>query len=150
MGGLATFFAGWRAWVAALAVSTVVAAGAGFYAGHHWAGDDLEILRAQVAQQHADTADASLKKLQGFIAQMQVASQDYGQTRDQLFARLDLLRKDLHNAAKAVPLPPDCRPDAGRVRALSEAVDTTNAVIAAPTVGGFGETMRSHPATPGG
>jgi hypothetical protein len=142
---LASFFAGWKAWVAALGVTTLVAAGGGFYAGHHWAGDDLQQLRAQVAQQHADTADASLKKLQGFIDQMQVASQEYGQSRDQMFARLDLLRKEFRNAVKAAPLPADCRPDAVRVRNLSEAVDTTNAAIAAPTGGGFGETVRTHP-----
>lgn len=147
---LASFFAGWRAWVAALGVATLVAAGGGFYAGHHWAGDDLQQLRAQVAQQDADTADASLKKLQGFIDQMQVASQEYGQSRDQMFARLDLLRKEFRNAVKAAPLPPGCFPDAARVRALSEAVDTTNAAIAAPVGGGFGETVRTHTVSPGG
>lgn len=147
---LASFFAGWRAWVAALGVTTLVAAGGGFYAGHHWAGDDLQALRAQVAQQHADTATASLKKLQDFIDQMQVASVQYGETRDQLFARMDALKKEFRNAVKAVPLPPGCFPDAGRVRALTEAVDTTNAAITPAAGGGSGETVRSHPPAFGG
>lgn len=147
---LVSFFAGWRAWVAALGVTTLVAAGGGFYAGHHWAGDDLQALRAQVAQQHADTADASLKKLQDYIAGIQAASTEYGQTRDQLFTRLDKIQKDFRNAIKPAPLPADCRPDAGRVHALTESVDATNAAIAAPTVGGFGETVRTSPVPPGG
>lgn len=150
MDWLASLFAGWRAWAAALGLSTLAAAGGGFYAGHHWAGDDLQKLRAEMAQQHADTAEASLKKLQGFIDSMQAAAVGYGQDRDKLNASLDALRKDLLHAIKTSPLPPDCRPDAGRVRALSEAIDTTNAVIAAPTVGGFGETMRTHRPARGG
>ncbi len=144
MAWLASFFAGWRAWVAALGVTTLVAAGGGFYAGHHWAGDDLQALRAQVAQQHADTATASLKRLQDFIDQMQVASVQYGETRDQLFARMDALKKEFRNAVKAAPLPPGCFPDAGRVRALSEAVTATNSAADPEAVSGFGETVRTN------
>lgn len=144
MDWLASLFAGWRAWAAALGLSTLAAAGGGFYAGHHWAGDDLQKLRAEMAQQHADTADASLKKLQGFIDQMQAAEVDYGQNRDQLNAKLDALKKEFHNAVKANPLPPDCRPDDVRMRKLTEAVTATNAIAADPeAVAGFGETVRS-------
>jgi hypothetical protein len=147
---LLSFLSGWKAWAAALGLSAVAAAGGGFYAGKHWAGDDLAQYKAQVAQQHADDATKALQKFKDLAANIQTASINYGSTRDQLNAKLDTITKEFRNAIKPSPLPPDCRPDAGRVRALTEAVTLTNSSIAPSALRGFGETVRTAPAPNGG
>lgn len=133
--------------LAAGAIGAVLIFSAGAYADHRWNESKIADLRAEHAQEAADNATAALQRLAKQMDGMQKASADYGATRDQLFTRLDTLNKEFHNAIKPAPLPPDCMPDAARVRALAEAVTATNAAADPGATIGFGETVRTPPAS---
>lgn len=107
-------------------------------------GYELRIaqIHRDYSEQKAADVSASLAKLQGFIAAMNSASTEYGDTRAELFKRLDALNRNFRNAIKAAPLPIDCKPDPVRVQALTNAIDAANA---AASQHGFGETVRSTP-----
>lgn len=122
-------FLTWKAWAAALGLSTIVAAGGGFYAGHHWAGDDLANLKAQYSARDAAAYKAALQKFTDLSERVTVADSNYGETKIKIDANFAAMRKQLQEALKAKPLPKDCAPDEGRLNALNEAVDVTNSVL---------------------
>jgi hypothetical protein len=100
--------------------------GGGFYAGHHWESVALADQRAQDAEKAAGDAAAALKRLEGFVSSMNLASAQYDQTIQQIANGFQTVQKDFANATKAKPLPVNCKPDAGRVRALTASIAAVN------------------------
>ncbi|VVD76038.1 hypothetical protein PEP31012_00845 [Pandoraea eparura] len=68
------------------------------------------------------SAVAALADFAETASKVKEAADSYISERAAIAGKLDQLSKDLKNYAKDKPLPADCRPDAGRVRSLSEAV----------------------------
>lgn len=108
-------------------------------------GYQTEIAQLKLSQANAQVVSiqTSLDQLQHFISSMNMASQDYQASTQTLLDRLAALQKEFHSAIKVSPLPPDCRPDAQRMRFLTEAVAAANDTASG---GGFGETLRTPPA----
>lgn len=127
-------------YLAAAVIAAGLAGGGTYYLTSR--GYQIEIGKLKLAQAQSQTISvaASLSQLQKFISTMHSAATDYNSSTQILLGRLDALQKEFHNATLAKPLPPDCRPDATRVRLLSEAVAAANATSAGH---GFGETVRA-------
>ncbi|WP_313817936.1 hypothetical protein [Cupriavidus sp.] len=116
----------WRAAGAVLLATGIFAAG---WAANGWRKD------AEIAELTAARAQADLTSANQAIGDLRTASTTIHQKADEfagiqttLGAKLDAIRKDLKNAPK---LPADCRPDAGRVRLMSDAVDAAKQAAAA-------------------
>lgn len=99
------------------------------YASHYVtkAVDDRAYSALQLSQANKNTADvsASLSQLQGFISNMHAAGDGYQADMAAIKADFANLQKEFHNATLK-PLPVDCRPDAGRLRLLQDAVSAAN------------------------
>ena len=74
------------------------------------------------------TANQALGELRAAGADIRARADEYRAIQSTLGTRLDAIQKELKNAK---PLPADCRPDAGRVRMLSDAVDAAKQAAAA-------------------
>lgn len=70
----------------------------------------------------AESARAALADLAAGASKVRAMADSYNSGRAEISGKLDQLSKDFKNYAKDKPLPADCRPDAVRVRSLSEAV----------------------------
>lgn len=116
----------WRAIGAALLAVSIFAAG---WAANGWR-KDAEIDRMKTASAEADLASANqaLGDLRVAGATIREKADEFAGIQTTLGAKLDAIRKDLKNAPK---LPADCRPDAGRVRLMSDAVDAAKQAAAA-------------------
>jgi uncharacterized membrane-anchored protein YhcB (DUF1043 family) len=124
---------------------------AGAIAGYssYWVtsrGYQTEIAQLKLEQANArvESVQGSMDQLQHFITSMNAASTDYQASTQILLDHFAALQREFHNAIKAAPLPADCRPDAQRMRVLTEAITAANSDSAAG--GGFGETLRTAPA----
>lgn len=108
----------WRAIGAALLAVGIFAAG---WAANGWR-KDAEIDRMKTASALSDltSANQALGDLRAAGATIRAKADEFAGIQTTLGAKLDAIRKDLKNAPK---LPADCRPDAGRVRLMSDAVD---------------------------
>ena len=142
MGWLTNALAGLWGYVSAAVFAAALAVPATYWVTSRGYQVTIADLQRDQAKAQATNIQKSLDQLQGFIAQMHAAGVDYSANQAALFSKLDALKKEFHNVAKAKPLPADCRPDDVRVRNLSEAVDTANQA-AAGAAGGYGETMRT-------
>lgn len=111
---------------------SAVLAGALFAAGwvtNGWRKDaELAELTAARAQADVATANQALGELRAAGADIRARADEYRAIQSTLGTRLDAIQKELKNAK---PLPADCRPDAGRVRMLSDAVDAAKQAAAA-------------------
>lgn len=116
----------WRAIGAALLAAGIFAAG---WAANGWR-KDAEIDRMTTASAQADLASANqaLGDLRTAGETIRAKADEFAGIQTTLGAKLDAIRKDLKNAPK---LPADCRPDAGRVRLMSDAVDAAKQAAAA-------------------
>ena len=114
-------------WIAAavLALALTGAGAAGSYYVTHNV-DKAKLEAVQLADSKAQTASvtASLSQLQGFISTMHGADADYQGALATIAANSDALKKEFSNATVKA-LPADCRPDAGRLRVLTDAVAAT-------------------------
>jgi hypothetical protein len=131
MSRLLTLLGGWKGYAATGVLSTLLAAGAASYV-------TALSYRLTIAQMQTDRADADARRseaaLVGFTAQigrMQSAALALEKVRGGLGRRFDVISKDLQDAIKSHPLPSGCVPDAGRMRALSQAVAAANAAAGA-------------------
>lgn len=92
----------------------------------------LEAVRAASAlaasEAQARQSAQALETLRASSAAMRAAADAYRQSQSELASRLGHLEEELQ---RAKPLSVDCRPDAERVRLLSDAVDATRAAAAA-------------------
>lgn len=116
----------WRALGAALLAAGTFAAG---WAANGWR-KDAEIDRIKTASAQADlvSANQALGDLRTASATIREKADEFAGIHTTLGAKLDAIRKELKNAPK---LPADCRPDAGRVRLMSDAVDAAKQAAAA-------------------
>lgn len=96
--------------------------------GHTIDGLNVTIatMKTQVANNNAISVSQSLAKLQSFITQMQSADADYNASLAGINSRFQSIETEFKSATKT-PLPIDCKPDAGRLRNLSDAVAAANA-----------------------
>ncbi len=117
------------------AIAAILATGATYYVVSDHYKVEITDLNRQIEKKRADDAEASLKKLNGFIATMHFASEDYSKTSDQLSGKLDLIVQAFRNATRATPLPPDCKPDVVRQRSLSAAVAAADAAASGLALG---------------
>jgi hypothetical protein len=90
--------------------------------------DTVAYQALQLKQAQADTKSvaASLDQLQGFISTMHTADADYTASLEAIAQNLQLIKKEFADATLK-PLPVDCKPDAGRLRVLTDAVAKANA-----------------------
>lgn len=126
----------------------VVAAGLSV-AGTHYVdanvyGNQIKDLKLGYAVTQINNANTALDLLTGRISKINSASVDYENGRKLLSDKLDQIHRDFLNAIKKTPLPPDCKPDAERVRSLESSVDAANQGYS-QAERGFGETVRSTP-----
>jgi hypothetical protein len=128
---LLALLGGWKGYAAVGVLSALLAAGAAGYVtalGY----------RLTIAQMQADRADADARRsevaLAAFTAQagrMQNATLALEKVQGGIGRRFDDISKDLQDAIKSRPLPVGCVPDAGRMRALGQAVAAANAAAGA-------------------
>lgn len=116
----------WRAIVAALLAAGIFTAG---WAVNGWRKSaEIAELTAARAQADLTSANEALGDLRTASAKIREKADEFAGIQTTLGAKLDAIRKDLKNAPK---LPADCRPDAGRVRLMSDAVDAAKQAAAA-------------------
>lgn len=116
----------WRAAGAAVLAGGLFAAG---WVTNGWRKDaELAELTAARAQADVETANQALGELRAAGAGIRARADEYRAIQSTLGSRLDAIQKELKNAK---PLPADCRPDAGRVRVLADAVDAAKQAAAA-------------------
>lgn len=116
----------WRAVGAALIAAALFAAG---WTVNGWRKNaELADLTAARAQADLDTANQAIGDLRTAGAAIREKADEFAGIQTTLGSKLDAIRKDLKNAPK---LPADCRPDAGRVRLMSDAVDAAKQAAAA-------------------
>lgn len=108
---------------AVLAASLLI--GGGFYAGYRWQEGAIANLKLADSQEQTANIKASLVQLQDFIGTMHAADTDYGTKLDAINAQFAFLNTELSHATHT-PLPADCKPDADRLRVLSDAVSAAN------------------------
>ncbi|MEM5429410.1 hypothetical protein [Cupriavidus oxalaticus] len=116
----------WRAIGAAALGGCLFAAG---WSANGWRKDaEIAELTAARAQADLTSANLALTDMKEAGAKIRQSADDYLAIQSMLGVKMDALRKDLKNAK---PLPADCRPDAQRVRNLSEAVDAAKQAASA-------------------
>lgn len=112
--------------LAGFVLALAAAAGAAHYVDANVYGKQISDIKLADANAKTASIGASLSQLQGFIASMHSADADYNATLGILNQRFSGLEKELHDATLK-PLPVDCKPDAGRLRVLTDAVAAANA-----------------------
>ena len=118
-------------YVAAAVVAGALAASGTYYVVHNV--DEVAIGKLKLAASMADTASvkASMAQLQGFITTMHTADAGYQSDMAAVNNAFAIIQKEFNNAKAIAPLPVDCKPDAGRLRVLTDAVGAANAHSAA-------------------
>lgn len=114
-----------------LILAVVVAGGSVWETRAHYMGE-INGLKLEQSQALLASQIASNKQFRDNTQRINDASSVYATNTNQLSLQLDEIGKDLKHAEHLAPLPVDCRPDAGRVRVLSQAVDAVNASLARP------------------
>lgn len=89
--------------------------------GWRMSAEIAEAHEAQAVDREA-SARAALADLVEGASKVKAAAASYNSERAVIAGKLDQLSKDFNSYAKDKPLPADCRPDAGRVRSLSDAI----------------------------
>lgn len=120
--------------LAALIAAALIAA-TGFGAG--WQTNGWR-LNGQIAETKAATADEARQRAETAVTDMAAAAQKVNDAAGG--ARVDVARvleklsaiDRRYKDAKPTPLPPDCAPDAVRVRYLTEAAAAANSAITGP------------------
>lgn len=117
----------WRFAAALFLGACLFAAG---WTANGWRKDaEIAELTAARAQAELSSATQALSDIQATGQKIRRHADDYLAIQSDLGAKMDAIRKDLKNAKK--PLPPDCRPDAQRMRGLSDAVAAAKQAAAA-------------------
>jgi hypothetical protein len=121
---------GWKACLASAALSAVLAGGVAWYATSLPYKAEIANMKAAQAQSIAANAQAALKQYAGDAATINAAANGLIAIEQGLNSKFGSLTLDLASHEKAVPLPADCKPDAFRLRVLSDAVAAANAAAA--------------------
>ena len=116
----------WRAIGVGLLAAGIFAAG---WAANGWRKDaEIAEMKAAAAKTNLAAANQAIDDLGKASATIRTKADEFAGINTTLGVKLDAIRKDLKNAPK---LPADCRPDAGRVRLMSDAVDAAKQAAAA-------------------
>jgi len=107
--------------------AAVLGFGAGWAVNGWRLGAELAGEKAARAQDQATQVGAALSAMQADASAIRQAATEYAAAQSTLAPKLAALTKELRNAK---PLPPDCRPDAVRVRNLEAAIDAANQAAA--------------------
>lgn len=100
---------------------------------------------ASATQAKQDTQQA-LDKLTSYIGRMNASALDYQWALQHIQDQFGKVNHELSAIQKQKPLPPDCKPDADRLRNLAAAVVQTNSATAVKP--GIGATMPHTIASP--
>lgn len=116
-------------WIKLAGVVIVLAATAGatHYVDANVYGKKISDIKLADANAKTVSVTASLDQLQGFIAKMNSADTNYQSKLDAIKSQFATIQQELANALHNHPLPADCKPDAGRVRVLHDALAAANA-----------------------
>jgi hypothetical protein len=118
--------------LAAVAGALLFGLASGFGAGwtaNGWRLDaKLADVKATDAGEKATQAAQTVTDIKRDADQIHEAATAFLKSQQALGPKFDALAKEMKNAQ---PLPPDCRPDAFRVRNLESAIDAANAAAAA-------------------
>ena len=133
MTAIKLFLSGLGIWgyVAAAGIAAFLAFGATHTIDALAYGHTIDGLKLDAANQQAVNATAALNQLEKFIAGIKTADVNYKNDLETIKAQFATLKGALANATKK-PLPVDCVPDAGRVRAFNAAISAANAGHTAP------------------
>jgi len=124
---------GWKGY-AAVGAAGALAAGLLVGVAQEWRlGVRIADCQRQQAQAQADTATASLGQLANDVQSIATAARRASETAEQLPAQIGVISKALKDAK---PLPAGCRPDADRVRNLTDSVRTTSRAASGQSVSG--------------
>lgn len=94
---------------------------------------DMATVQKDAAESRATSANKALDQLAGRLNDMSTATTAAQLDVSTLAVKMDLIRKEQKNAQAQTPLPVDCKPDAGRVSRLRDAVAAANAAITGST-----------------
>lgn len=115
-------------WLRLGIIGLVVAA---IFGGGMWF--EAQIKNVTIANQKADAlekaagdATTALNQFQTDVGTIHKAASDYQDQKKGYENQFAALSKEFNDAIKKKPLPPDCRPDAERLRALNAAVQAAN------------------------
>lgn len=123
---------GWKGDCLVAVVSALLAGGAAWTA-QGWRKDAvIADLRLDRAQADLSVVRQALATTEADITRMADAARAAARTAPALTAQMKEISKALENAN---PLPAGCRPDADRVRSLTDAVRATNRAAAGQSVG---------------
>lgn len=122
-----SFLTGIWGYVISGVVGAAMAAGATYYIVSMPYKLEIANLQKTQAQQNTVSVEKSIAQLEGFIKNVTTAGLAYERDRNNLAATITKIHGDFVNATKATPLPPDCKPDDGRLRNLTAAVAAANA-----------------------
>ena len=122
-GKLVNILAGWKGYVAA----AVVGAGAAWYVLAAVHAQALAELRLERTADNLAVARGSIEQTNRDLQAMAESARSAAAVGPKLTASIGALSKALNNAN---PLPAGCRPDADRVRTLTDAVRATNGAAA--------------------
>ena len=139
---LTSLFSGVWGYVAVGIVATGLSASGTYFVTSKTYG--LEISNLKLAQSQVQTADltASLNKLNSFIGEMHTADVNYQSNLDNINKTFASLKGAMHVTLNT-PLPPDCKPDPGRVSDLTAAIAATNTASGARS--NIGATVPANP-----
>jgi len=110
----------------ALAIFTGIA---GWTANGWRLSGERESLKATRANEQLTVAQTALSDLAKASSNIRQAATDYAGIQNSLGAKIDAIQKGM-KSAPPVPLPPDCKPTADRMRAVSDAISAANAATA--------------------
>jgi hypothetical protein len=111
-----------------LAALVAASAFAGWTVNGWRLGAELASEKADRAREKATQAAQTVTDIKRDADQIHEAATAFLKSQQALGPKFDALAKEMKNAQ---PLPPDCRPDAFRVRNLESAIDAANAAAAA-------------------
>lgn len=123
---LLSMFSGWHGYAAAAVLSAILASGATFYLtslGYRLTISQMETAKAT---EEATAASEALKQFTERAAAIQSAADTFIAAKASLDGRFASINRNLANVIQNAPLPLDCKPDAGRVQSLSEAISAAN------------------------
>lgn len=131
---------GWQGYAAAAILSALISIGTTWYLVSLPYKLTISNMQRDAASTKAASIQNALNQLQSFITNMHTASVQYGKDQDALFAAINQLHNEFTKISSLKPLPPDCKPDADRLRILSAAISAANAATSG---------RNSGPAMPG-
>jgi hypothetical protein len=131
MSRLLALLAGWKGYAALGLLCGLLAAGVASYATALNYRLTISQMQREEAETDARSSEVALAQFAGQARRIQTATENLADVQGGLERRFTVISRTLQDAIKSHPLPSGCMPDAGRMRALSQAVAAANAAIGA-------------------